>query len=79
MAAKTAALEIRPEAVEQPLSAEELADRRERVDRILRAVMAEPDAGFRAIGVLYQEFAVRCRRERASVWTCRTWLTSAAC
>ena len=63
MAAKTAALEIRPEAVEQPLSTEELAERRERVDRILRAVMAEPDAGFRAIGVLYQEFVVRCRIE----------------
>src|SRR6202140_433724 len=54
MAAKTAALEIRLEAVEQPLSAEELAERRERVDRFLRPVMAEPDAGFRAIGVLYQ-------------------------
>jgi DNA helicase HerA-like ATPase len=39
MAAKSAALEIRPEAVEQPLSAEELAERRERVDRILRAVL----------------------------------------
>src|SRR6202051_3065487 len=63
MAAKAAAPEIRPEAVEQPLSAEELAERRERVDRILRAVMAEPDAGFRAIGVLYQEFVVRCRIE----------------
>src|SRR4051812_19613904 len=63
MAAKSAALEIRPEAVEQPLNAEELAERRERVDRILRAVMAEPDAGFRAIGVLYQEFVVRCRIE----------------
>jgi hypothetical protein len=49
--------------VEQPLSAEELAERRERVDRILRAVMAEPEAGFRAIGVLYQEFVVRCRIE----------------
>src|SRR3984957_16487010 len=47
MAAKTAALEIRPEAAEPPLSAEELAERRERVDRILRAVMWEPDAGFR--------------------------------
>ena len=63
MAAKSAALEIRPEAVEQPLSAEALAARHERVDRILRAVMAEPDAGFRAIGVLYQEFVVRCRIE----------------
>jgi uncharacterized protein len=63
MAAKSAALEIRPEAVEQPLSAEEMTERRERVDRILRAVMAEPDAGFRAVGVLYQEFVVRCRIE----------------
>lgn len=62
MAAKSAALENRPEA-EQPLSAEDLAERRERVDRVLRAVMAEPEAGFRAIGVLYQEFVVRCRIE----------------
>ena len=30
---------------------------------ILRAILAEPDAGFRAIGVLYQEFVVRCRIE----------------
>jgi hypothetical protein len=29
----------------------------------MRAVLAEPDAGFRAIGVLYQEFVVRCRIE----------------
>jgi hypothetical protein len=63
MAAKSAALESAPEAAEPPESAEHLAQRRERVDRILRAVMAEPDAGFRAIGVLYQEFVVRCRIE----------------
>jgi hypothetical protein len=63
MAAKSAALESPPETVEQPLSAEELAERRERLDRILRAILAEPDAGFRAIGVLYQEFVVRCRIE----------------
>jgi hypothetical protein len=63
MAAKSAALAILPEAEEQPLTPEQLAERRERVDRILRAVMAEPDAGFRAIGVLYQEFVVRCRIE----------------
>jgi hypothetical protein len=57
-------LEVRPEPIlEQPLSAEQLAERRERVDRILQAVMAEPDAGFRAVGVLYQEFVVRCRIE----------------
>jgi hypothetical protein len=63
MAAKSAALEARSEPEEQPLSAEELAARRERLDRILRAILAEPDAGFRAIGVLYQEFVVRCRIE----------------
>jgi hypothetical protein len=63
MAAKTTALEISPEPAEPPLSAEELAERRARVDRILRAVMDEPDAGFRAVGVLYQEFVVRCRIE----------------
>jgi hypothetical protein len=63
VAAKSAALEARPEAVEQPLSVEEEAERRARVDRILRAVLAEPEAGFRAAGVLYQEFVVRCRIE----------------
>ena len=61
MAAKSAAIEFRAEPEEQPISAEELAARQERVDEILRAVMAEPDAGFRAIGILYQEFVVRCR------------------
>jgi hypothetical protein len=63
MAAKSASLEARPVPATQPISAEELAQRRERVDRILRAVLAEPDATFRAIGVLYQEFVVRCRIE----------------
>ncbi|MBR1221653.1 ATP-binding protein [Bradyrhizobium sp. U87765 SZCCT0131] len=63
MAAKSAAIEVRPEPAEQPPSAEELAERRERLDRILRAILAEPDAGFRAIGILYQEFVVRCRIE----------------
>jgi hypothetical protein len=63
MAAKSAALEIRPDPVEPPLDAEQLAARHARVDRILRAVMAEPEAGFRAVGVLYQEFVVRCRIE----------------
>ncbi|CAH2407309.1 ATP-binding protein [Mesorhizobium ventifaucium] len=63
MAAKSAALEIRPEAAAAPISAEDLAERRERVDRVLRAVLAQPDAGFRVIGVLYQEFVVRCRIE----------------
>ncbi|TIW57440.1 MAG: ATP-binding protein, partial [Mesorhizobium sp.] len=63
MAAKAAPLEIRPEPAEPQPSAEDLAERRERMDRILRAILAEPDAGFRVIGVLYQEFVVRCRIE----------------
>ncbi|MGJ4943236.1 helicase HerA domain-containing protein [Bradyrhizobium sp. HKCCYLS1011] len=63
MAAKSAALEAAPEPAEQPVSAEELAERRARVDRVLVALLAEPDAGFRAVGVLYQEFVVRCRIE----------------
>ncbi|MER9497661.1 ATP-binding protein [Mesorhizobium sp. M0587] len=63
MAAKSAALEVRPGPAEPTISAEDLAERRERVDRVLRAVLAEPDAGFRVIGVLYQEFVVRCRIE----------------
>ncbi|WP_441243225.1 helicase HerA domain-containing protein [Tardiphaga sp. 768_D3_N2_1] len=63
MAAKSAALELRPDVAETPISAEELAERRVRVDRVLQALMAEPDAGFRVVGVLYQEFVVRCRIE----------------
>ncbi|WP_076861170.1 ATP-binding protein [Bradyrhizobium mercantei] len=63
MAAKQPAAEPDPETAEPPPSAEQLAERRERLDRILRAILAEPDAGFRAIGVLYQEFVVRCRIE----------------
>lgn len=51
------------EAVEQPLSAEERAERRQRLDPILSAILAEPDAGFRAVDLLYQEFVVRRRIE----------------
>jgi hypothetical protein len=42
---------------------EKLAARRGRLDRILIALLADPEAGFRAIGVLYQDFLVRCRIE----------------
>jgi hypothetical protein len=42
---------------------EKLAERRARLDRILIALLADPEAGFRAIGVLYQDFLVRCRIE----------------
>lgn len=63
MAARSPAPEIDAEAAVEPLAAEQLAERRERLDRILQAILAEPEAGFRAIGVLYQEFVVRCRIE----------------
>jgi hypothetical protein len=63
MAAKPATMKHRAEAAEEPSSPEKLAERRERVDRILRAILADPEAGFRAIGVLYQDFLVRCRIE----------------
>ncbi|HBK05189.1 MAG TPA: ATP-binding protein [Acetobacteraceae bacterium] len=63
MAAKPATTENRAEAVEEPPNPEKLAERRERLDRILSAILADPEAGFRAIGVLYQDFLVRCRIE----------------
>jgi hypothetical protein len=63
MAAKAAAPETQSAAEDEPLSAEQLAERRDRMDRILRAVLAEPEAAFRPIGVLYQEFVVRVRIE----------------
>ena len=63
MAAKPALAESRAEAAEEPPNPEKLAERREQLDRILRAILADPEAGFRAIGVLYQDFLVRCRIE----------------
>ena len=61
MAARAAGPDLRPEPDTPPPSPEEIAERRARVDRVLQALMSEPDAGFRAIGVLHQEFVVRCR------------------
>jgi hypothetical protein len=55
--------DIAPEVTEQRLSAEEQAEQRDRLDRILSAILAEPEAGFRPNDVLYQEFVVRCRIE----------------
>lgn len=59
MAAKATSSEV----VEPPLTPEQQAERRERLDQILGAILAQPDAGFRAIDILYQEFVVRCRIE----------------
>jgi hypothetical protein len=63
MAAKPAATDMRAEAVAEAPSPERLAERRARLDTILRQILADPEAGFRAIGVLYQDFLVRCRIE----------------
>ena len=63
MAAKPVATARQVEAVETTPSAEVLADRRARLDRIQRAILADPEAGFRAVGVLYQDFLIRCRIE----------------
>jgi hypothetical protein len=58
-----AAKEAPAEANDEPLTPQQEAERRERLDRILCAILAEPDAGFRAVDILYQEFVVRCRIE----------------
>ncbi|MDR3522641.1 MAG: ATP-binding protein [Acetobacteraceae bacterium] len=63
MAAKPAVAEGQSETEEAMPSPEILAERRDRLERILRAILADPEAGFRAIGVLYQDFLVRCRIE----------------
>jgi hypothetical protein len=63
MAAAPVVAEHRAETMEAPPSPEQLAERRARLDRILSAILADPEAGFRAIGVLYQDFLVRCRIE----------------
>ncbi|MBB5371959.1 ATP-binding protein [Acidocella aromatica] len=63
MAAKPALAEAPEEAPEAQPTPEELAARRAWLDKILGAILADPEAGFRAIGVLYQDFLVRCRIE----------------
>ncbi len=63
MAAQPSAAEGPAAAEEEPQSPEQLAERRARLDAILRAILADAEAGFRTAGVLYQDFLVRCRIE----------------
>ena len=63
MAAKPVATARQAEVAEVTPSPEVLADRRARLDRIQQALLADPEAGFRAVGVLYQDFVIRCRIE----------------
>ncbi len=44
-------------------TAEEIAAREALYDDVLRAVLADPEAAYRSIAVLYQDFLVRCRRQ----------------
>lgn len=37
------------------------ADRQEAIEEVLAAMLAEPEAGFQPVSVLYQDFLVRCR------------------
>ena len=62
MAAKPALREAAEAAAAAP-TPEKLAEQRARLDRILIALLADPEAGFRTLGVLYQDFLVRCRIE----------------
>lgn len=47
-----------------PPSLEEVAALRARVETVLGAILADPEAGFRSASVLYQDFLVRCRIEK---------------
>jgi hypothetical protein len=50
-----------PEAEPTP---ESKAEREEAFDLILREILTDPDAAFRTVAVLYQDFLVRCRIHR---------------
>ncbi|HQU11570.1 MAG TPA: ATP-binding protein [Acidiphilium sp.] len=49
--------------VPPPQSPAERAELQARLERILADLLADPEAGFRPVGVLYQDFLVRCRIE----------------
>jgi hypothetical protein len=63
MAAKHSPAEPGAELDRAPPNPEELAERRARLPPRRPARLADPEAGFRAVGVLYQDFLVRCRIE----------------
>jgi hypothetical protein len=46
---------------EPPPGPEELAARKAQLEKILRQILAEPEAAFRNVSVLYQDFLVRLR------------------
>jgi DNA helicase HerA-like ATPase len=48
----------------EPETAETKAEREATLDAILREILSDPDAAFRTVAVLYQDFLVRCRIHR---------------
>ena len=52
---------LAPRASEAAPSPEALAEREAALDEILRHILADPEAAFRPVSVLYQDFLVRCR------------------
>jgi hypothetical protein len=58
-----AAREAFSESLAQSADGGAQAEHRGRLDGILQAILQEPDAGYRQISALYQEFSVRCRIE----------------
>ncbi|UJQ93898.1 ATP-binding protein [Mariluticola halotolerans] len=57
----------KPEPVEQPktLFAEiDAAEQDAAIDAVMHELLGDPDAGFRSVAVLYQDFLVRCRIRR---------------
>jgi len=49
-----------------PASEESKAEREAALDAILREILDDPEAAFRSVAVLYQDFLVRCRIRRVS-------------
>ena len=49
------------EPAEEPETQEQAAERQAAYDEVLREVLADPEAPYRSIAVLYQDFLVRCR------------------
>jgi hypothetical protein len=61
MAAKPLVMHNSGEMTVSPSCPEEQTERAAKLDQILSTILADPEAAFRTIGVLYQDFLVRCR------------------
>jgi len=60
-AARPAPLHDRAAAEPAQITLEDAADRARRLDEVLREVLADPEAAFRPVAVLFNDFLVRCR------------------